>query len=48
MDKAHSVSTSQPAPPAYDQADAEQAARMLDRLAEMAMEQAEVTHQGLL
>ncbi len=48
MNKAHSVSSPQPARPAYDQADAEQAARMLDRLAEMAMEQAEVTHQGLL
>jgi hypothetical protein len=40
MDKAHSVSTPQPAPPVYDQADAEQAARMLDQLAGMAMHRA--------
>ena len=53
MDKAHSVSTPQPAAlqpaaPAYDQADAEQASRMLDRLAEMAMQQAEAMHQAAM
>ena len=46
MKKAHSVPTPQPAPPASDPAEAERAGRMFDRLAEMAMEQAEVTHQG--
>jgi hypothetical protein len=48
MHKTRSVPTPQPAPPAIDQAEVERAGRMLDRLAEMAMEQAEVTHQGLL
>ena len=48
MNKAHSVPPPQPAPPAIDPAEAERAGRMLDRLAEMAMEQAEATHQSLL
>jgi hypothetical protein len=48
MNKAHSVSTHQPTPRVLDPAEAERAGRMLDRLAEMAMEQAEATHQGLL
>jgi hypothetical protein len=53
MNKAHSVSTSQPAAPQPaapdpDRADAEQAARMLDRLAEMAMERAEAMHAASL
>ncbi|WP_395676576.1 hypothetical protein [Inquilinus sp.] len=44
MNRAHSVSTPQPAAPALDPAEAERAARMLDRLAEMAMERAEAMH----
>ncbi|MGO1076112.1 hypothetical protein [Inquilinus sp. CA228] len=48
MKKAHFVSTPQPAAPAPDRADAEQAARMLDRLAEMAMERAEAMHAASL
>ncbi|OWJ67693.1 hypothetical protein [Inquilinus limosus] len=48
MKASHSVPNQQPAPTARDRAEAEQAARMLDRLAEMAMEQAEVTHQAAL
>ncbi|MGF6229347.1 outer membrane PBP1 activator LpoA protein [Inquilinus ginsengisoli] len=46
MKKAHSDSNPQPAAPAS--ADAEQAARMLDRLAEMAMERAEAMHAASL
>jgi hypothetical protein len=46
MNKAHSDSTPQPAAPAP--ADAGQAARMLDRLAEMAMERAEAMHAASL
>ena len=46
MNKAHSDSNPQPAAPAS--ADAEQAARMLDRLAEMAMERAEAMHAASL
>jgi hypothetical protein len=46
MNKTHSDSTPQPAAPAS--ADAEQAARMLDRLAEMAMERAEAMHAASL
>ena len=48
MNTPHSASTSQPAAPAPDRAEAEQAARMLDRLAEMAMEQAEAMHQATM
>ncbi|MGK9232548.1 hypothetical protein KXS07_12200, partial [Inquilinus limosus] len=48
MDKPHSVSTPQPAAPGLTQADAEQAARLLDRLAEMAMQQAEAMHQATM
>ncbi|MGO1078900.1 hypothetical protein [Inquilinus sp. CA228] len=48
MDKAHSVSTPQPAVPGLDPERAERAARMLDRFAEMAMEQAEAMHQATL
>ncbi|WP_343717174.1 hypothetical protein [Inquilinus sp.] len=48
MNKAQSVSTRQPAAPAPDRAEAEQAARMLDRLAEMAMEQAEAMHRATM
>ncbi len=46
MNKPHSDSNPQPAAPAS--ADAEQAARMLDRLAEMAMERAEAMHAASL
>jgi hypothetical protein len=46
MNKAHSVPTPQPAAPAP--ADAEQAACLLDRLAGMAMEQAEAMHQATM
>ncbi|MGO4128286.1 hypothetical protein AB4Z01_28095, partial [Inquilinus sp. YAF38] len=48
MNKAHSDSTPQPAAPEPDRADAGQAARMLDRLAEMAMERAEAMHAASL
>ena len=48
MNKARSVPTPQPAPPAIDQAEAERAGRMLDRLAEMAMERAEAMHAASL
>ncbi|WP_395674641.1 hypothetical protein [Inquilinus sp.] len=48
MKKAHSASTPQRAPPVLDQVEAERAGRMLDRLADMAMEQAEATHQAML
>lgn len=40
--------TPQPATPALDRIEAERAGRMLDRLADMAMEQAEVTHEAVL
>jgi|GEM_PF-2199773 len=46
MNKPHSDSNPQPAAPAS--ADAEQAARVLDRLAEMAMERAEAMHAASL
>ncbi|KGM30037.1 hypothetical protein, partial [Inquilinus limosus] len=46
MQKAHSVPTPQPAGP--DPAEAERAGRMLDRLAEMAMERAEAMHAASL
>ncbi|TSD87287.1 hypothetical protein FFK22_018325 [Mycobacterium sp. KBS0706] len=46
MNKPHSDSDPQPAAPAS--ADAEQAARVLDRLAEMAMERAEALHAASL
>ena len=46
MKKPHSDSTPQPAAPAS--ADAEQAARLLGRLAEMAMEQAEAMHRATM
>ncbi|MBW8723664.1 MAG: hypothetical protein JF625_00715, partial [Inquilinus limosus] len=48
MHKAHSVTTPQPAAPVLDQAEAERAGRMLDRLAEMAMERAEAMHAASL
>jgi hypothetical protein len=48
MNKAHSVSTPQSAAPAPDRAEAERAGRMLDRLAEMAMERAEAMHAASL
>ncbi len=48
MNRPHSASNPQPDAPALDRADAEQAARMLDRLAEMAMERAEAMHAASL
>ncbi|KGM30347.1 hypothetical protein, partial [Inquilinus limosus] len=48
MSKAQFVSTQQPAAPAPDRADAEQAVRILDRLTEMAMERAEAMHAASL
>jgi hypothetical protein len=48
MKKAHSVSTPPPAAPEPDRAEAERAGRMLDRLAEMAMERAEAMHAASL
>ena len=48
MNNACSVSTPQPDAPGLDPAEAARAGRMLDRLAEMAMEQAEATHKALL
>ncbi|WP_225769328.1 hypothetical protein [Inquilinus sp. Marseille-Q2685] len=48
MDKPRSVSPQPAAAPGLNQADAEQAARMLDRLAEMAMEQAEAMHRATM
>lgn len=48
MNTPHSASTPQPAAPGLDPAEAERAARMLDRLAEMAMQQAEAMHQATM
>ncbi|MGO1080305.1 hypothetical protein [Inquilinus sp. CA228] len=48
MKTAQSVPTPQPAMPGLDPERAERAARMLDRFAEMAMEQAEAMHQAVL
>ncbi|MGK9230652.1 hypothetical protein KXS07_04785 [Inquilinus limosus] len=48
MDTPHSVSTPQPAAPGLDPAEAERAGRMLDRLAEMAMQQAEAMHRATM
>ena len=48
MNKAHSVSTPVDGRPDPDRAEAECAGRVLDRLAEMAMEQAEAMHRAVL
>ncbi|WP_155888617.1 hypothetical protein [Inquilinus limosus] len=48
MNTPHSVPTPQPAAPGLDPAEAERAARMLDRLAEMAMQQAEAMHRATM
>ena len=48
MEKAQTVLTPQPAMPGLDPDRAERAARMLDRFAEMAMQQAEAMHQAAL
>jgi len=48
MSKAHSDSTPDGSRPGLDAAEAERAARMLDRLAEMAMEQAEAMHRATM
>ena len=48
MNKAHSVSTPVDGRPDPDGAEAERVGRMLDRFAEMAMEQAEAMHQAMM